>query len=112
MPLTDFLTAVLGDLSLKYTINEKTILVTRSAKKAGHKLKTLPAPLQQREITGRIVNTRGEPLEGVTVSIKNMSIETTKNNEGSYRIMLHQNGRASCRERAGKYVKNTEGATI
>ncbi len=92
MPLTDFLTTVLGKLSLKYTINEKTILVTRSAKKAIHQAKTSLISLQQREITGRITNEQGQPLDGVTVTAKNTAVVTTTNSDGYYRIAVPDEG--------------------
>ncbi len=85
MPLTDFLTSVLGKFSLKYTINEKTILVTRAEKK--ERPNVSPAPFQQqREISGRIANEQGEPLEGATISVKNTTIATTTDATGYYRI--------------------------
>src|SRR5690606_7846777 len=43
---------------------------------------------QQREITGKITNRQGEPLEGVTVSVKNTSVVTTTNGGGIYQILL------------------------
>lgn len=88
MPLTDFLTTVLGRLSLNYTINEKTILVTKSPVNEPY-IRKMPKTLsQQREITGKITNRQGEPLEGVTVSVKNTSVVTTTNGGGIYQILL------------------------
>ncbi len=88
MPLTDFLDVILEQQSLKYTINEKTILVSPSMKKAREDKTTVHAPIQQREITGRITNGKGEPLEGVTVSAKSTSAITTTDADGNYRISL------------------------
>ena len=88
MPLIDFLDAILSQQSLKYTINEKTILVTPSMKKVFEKGTKVVTPVQQREIAGRITNEKGEPLEGVTVSAKNTSAITTTNADGNYRILV------------------------
>jgi len=88
MPLTDFLDAILEQQSLKYTINEKTILVSPSMKKVREEKTAVRASIQQREITGRITNGKGEPLEGVTVSAKNTSAITTTDANGNYRISL------------------------
>lgn len=87
MPLTDFLDAILEQQSLKYTINDKTILVSPSMKRVREQ-PSAPPPLQQRDITGKITNTRGEPLEGVTVSGKSTGAVTTTDAEGNYRLSV------------------------
>jgi len=94
MPLTDFLDAILEKQSLKYTINEKTILITRSAKQEDHVQRPQFSLLQLREITGRITNGQGEPLEGVTVSVKNTPAVTTTDANGNYRISVPEEGKA------------------
>jgi len=85
MPLSEFLNRILKPLSLKYTISEKTILIT---KQANHSHTVIPAStdVKQQEITGRVTNEQGEQLEGVTVSVKGTSIATTTNSEGNYRL--------------------------
>ncbi|WP_218145503.1 TonB-dependent receptor [Parapedobacter koreensis] len=61
---------------LRYRLRNNTIVVSKQI-----------VPVQ-REITGRVTNEQGEPLEGVTISLKGRSIATTSDAEGYYRLML------------------------
>ncbi len=88
MPLTDFLDKILKPLSLKYKINEKTILVTRTNNATVVAQKT---EIPQREISGRITDGNGNPLQGVTVSVKGTTISTMSNEQGNYRIAISKN---------------------
>lgn len=47
-----------------------------------------PTILQQREITGRVTDEEGNPLEGVTVSVKDMRKGTTTDVQGEYTLAL------------------------
>ena len=87
MPLNEFLNRILKPQALKYTINEKTILVTRIWD-SHLPASTQQIAIQQREITGSVTNTSGEPLGGVTVSLKGSNLATQTNDDGGYRLEL------------------------
>ncbi|MGK6350565.1 TonB-dependent receptor [Parapedobacter sp. DT-150] len=88
-PLHTVLEACFAGQPLTFQIDSKTVLVRR--KKEVQSTRSFTAP-QQREINGRITNEQGEPLEGVTISVKNTTTVTTTNADGNYRIILPNNG--------------------
>src|SRR5690606_15332895 len=88
MPLQKFLDEVLAARSLNYTIDEKTIMVTRSAGRTGHAGPPIVEVPQDREINGRVIGQNGEPVAGVTVAVKGSSIVTATDGEGQYRITV------------------------
>lgn len=94
MPVAEFLDAILPTQSLKYTINENTILVSPATKAASPEKDVLNVHQQQREITGRVTGDEGQPLEGVTVAVKNTNAATTTDASGYYRIVLPSGGEA------------------
>lgn len=88
MPLQKFLDEVLAARSLNYTIDEKTIMVTRSAGRTGHVGPSIVEVPQDREINGCVISQNGEPVAGVTVAVKGSSIVTATDGEGQYRITV------------------------
>ncbi len=89
-PLPTVLEACFAGQPLTFQIDNKTVLVRRKTEI----LPTQPLIPQQREITGRITNEQGQPLEGVTVSAKNTSAVTTTNSDGSFRISVSSDANA------------------
>lgn len=90
MPLSEFLNRVLKPLSLKYTISENTILITKQPRRSD----TTPiagTEAQQREITGRMTDEQGNTIQGVTIGVKGSVIGTTSNENGDYRITVSDN---------------------
>ncbi|WP_257656974.1 TonB-dependent receptor [Parapedobacter lycopersici] len=67
---------------LQYRIRDNTIIVFK------------PAVPKQQEITGRVTDAQGNPLPGVTVSVKGTTAATTTNEEGTYRIAVSQSDAA------------------
>lgn len=65
----------------KYTINGKTIVVSR-------KVTSTIKPQQQRQVTGRIINEEGTPLTHVNIKTKDGSASTTSNKDGQYKIAV------------------------
>lgn len=67
--LNQFLDIVLKDLPLTYTVDDKTILISREAKSDHTRVAASPVVEEavQRRITGRVVDEEGTPLEGVSV---------------------------------------------
>jgi hypothetical protein len=73
------------DQPLTYTIVDKTIVVI--PKEEVNVLNTsLPPP--PRIITGTVRDEKGEPLAGVSISVKGTSIGTTTNEKGFFRLEL------------------------
>ncbi len=82
--LEDAMQDLLTPLSLEWVLKDKTIIIKRAKLKpkdiAGSFL------LQQRAISGRVQDEKGEALAGVTVSLKGTQIATTTDNAGRYQI--------------------------
>lgn len=62
--------------------------VSKSFMQVEEKQKSVFSDQQTREITGRITDTRGEPLPGVTVIIKGTSQGTVTDMDGRYRLSV------------------------
>jgi len=69
---------------LTYKIRENRVLVERKASPYTGKLQALVG--LQREITGRVTDKAGIPLEGVTVKVKGARAVAITNEEGNYRV--------------------------
>ncbi|MFC7524122.1 TonB-dependent receptor [Parapedobacter sp. GCM10030251] len=89
LSLEEALTACLANLPFSFKIVEKNILI-RSEKQT-ETSGTTPG-LQQREITGTVTGENGEPLEGVTVTLKGTTTQAFSNKAGNYRISVPQGG--------------------
>src|SRR5690606_25514508 len=74
----ELLTECFKYTTLQYRIPVNTLIASRSAVQ------------QQQEITGRVTDAQGNPLPGVTVSVKGTTAATTTNEEGAYRIAVSQ----------------------
>lgn len=87
--LPTVLEACFAGQPLDYQIENTTVLVRRKQIKS---IAEEPLEIQQCEITGRVTSENGEPLEGVTVTVKGTPVATTTNNEGNYRIVIPRDG--------------------
>lgn len=89
-PLRDFLHESLKDKPLQYSIDDKTIFITRKKKDLTPATITSTASrlddVVQRTISGRIRNEKGEPLEGVSITEKGNSKGTTSDREGQFTL--------------------------
>lgn len=74
----------LEGLALGYVINDHNIIISK-------RIVPIAKIVQQREITGRVTDEQGDPLEGVTVSLKGRSTSTITNNDGTYRLSVQGN---------------------
>jgi TonB-dependent SusC/RagA subfamily outer membrane receptor len=75
----------LKDQPLSYSIENKTIVITRKKPSSGlnnNEVTSLP-PI---DVKGRIVNEKGEPLEAVTVTIKGTKTMTATDVNGMFRL--------------------------
>lgn len=83
MPLKKFLEEILADQLLEFTIENTTIIIS---KRPAAKIPQPEAPMVLKPIRGRVVNEKGEPVEGVTVTVKGTSIATATNMNGEYQL--------------------------
>src|SRR5690606_32997761 len=89
MPLETFLNKVLEPLSLTYQVKENTILIGSAPQTTSPgKTKGSDSRPQQRTISGTVTDEQGNPLEGVTVRIKETNTVVTTNASGRYEIQF------------------------
>ncbi|NGM62628.1 TonB-dependent receptor [Sphingobacterium sp. SGG-5] len=94
MPLKEFLEKVLTPQSLNYTIDEKTILVTRADRQQRAAVSSSSVAIeQQREISGRVTNVKGDPVVGITVAVKGTAVVAMTDDRGNYHIMAPESAR-------------------
>src|SRR5690606_28844348 len=89
MPLETFLTKVLKPVSLTYRIDGTSIFVkpgTKHRLPANYRENSVRRVPPQQMISGTVVDDLGQPLAGVTVSVKGTSAVTTTDDGGVYRI--------------------------
>lgn len=86
MPLETFLSTVLKDQALDYSIQKRTIII--SPKKIAPPFFTLPTEvsLPLLNIRGKVTNESGEPVSGATVTIRGTSRGTPTNNKGEFEL--------------------------
>lgn len=78
--LEEALKQCFNDQPFTYTINNKTILVTPKAE-------TRPKPAVF-HVAGKVTNDKGQPMQGVTVTLKNAANSTSTQKDGTYNIRL------------------------
>ena len=81
MPLSAFLTLLLNDHSYEFTIQKRTITISPK------KIIGFPSLLWTkpgREVRGRVTNESGEPVAGVTVTIKGTDKGAATNSKGDF----------------------------
>jgi TonB-linked SusC/RagA family outer membrane protein len=84
-PLKQVLDIVFKNQPISYVIDRKTIVVVEH--------KTNSTTYLQNTVTGKVVDSKGMPVPGVSVSLKGTSRATSTDNEGRYSINLpDQNG--------------------
>lgn len=91
------LETLLGPLGIEYKVSKKTILLRKMAEKKAS-LKTEPAEKAvpggtDREITGKVIDEKGEPIPGASVVVKGTTLGTSTNIEGNYQLSVpEENG--------------------
>lgn len=82
-PTKDILGQLFKGMNLNWVLSGNQIIITRN------KPESEKAPFQPKKITGKVTDeTTGEPLIGVTISIKGTSTGTVTNSDGTYSIEL------------------------
>ena len=88
IPLAKALDLCLKGQSLKYTIIKKTIVVTASD---GREVLTGSPNTLPIEIGGKVTDTSGAPLGGVSVSVLGSTIGTATDEQGNFRLAVSRN---------------------
>ncbi|SEN94395.1 TonB-linked outer membrane protein, SusC/RagA family [bacterium A37T11] len=92
MPLEDLLKKILNPLSLTYELKDNTILIGKALNMATTNKIPMPslvyAQNQQRTITGKVTDDKGQALAGVTVRIKGVATGVVTNAQGGYSIKV------------------------
>lgn len=81
MKLETFLQTVLKNFPLKYSIREKTILISKKTTPAAEKKAEPPV-----DITGKVTDNEGNPLNGANVKVKGTSAGITTNALGEFSL--------------------------
>jgi len=84
--VADVIKLCLKDQSLTYTIVDNNILIKSIGAIETPATSSLPLPTLSPsiDIGGKVVNEKGEPIAGVTVTVKGTSIAVTSDNEGIF----------------------------
>lgn len=88
-PLSKALNSLLNPVFLTYHIMENTIVITELPRENKNRTASpQTTAIQQRVVSGRVTDKQGEPLGGVTVTVKGTSAAVTTNSEGNYQITI------------------------
>src|SRR5690606_8317402 len=92
--LNDAMNTITKNLGLEWVIKDKTIILRLAEKPAVKEAiqTNTSIVVQDRIISGNVVDESGNPLEGATVLVKGTTTLTTTGLNGSYRITLPANG--------------------
>ncbi|MBO9615473.1 MAG: TonB-dependent receptor [Dyadobacter sp.] len=91
--LDTVLETLLGPLGIEYKVSKKTILLRKAAEKKTS-LKTepyenvIPRAQADRDITGKVLDEKGEPIPGASVVVKGTTVGTSTNIEGIYQLSV------------------------
>lgn len=90
--LDTVLETLLGPLGIEYKVSRKTILLRKAAeKKTSFKTEPIENSLPSdadREITGKVLDEKGEPIPGASVVVKGTTVGTSTNIEGIYQLSV------------------------
>ncbi|MFB2119493.1 SusC/RagA family TonB-linked outer membrane protein [Parapedobacter sp. 2B3] len=87
----DAMDMILTDRGLDWSLEDGIVTITkRRSSPVANRPITMP---QQRTITGNVSDNQGNPLEGVTISVKGTPVAVTSDAYGGYRISIPESGR-------------------
>src|SRR5690606_10713703 len=87
--LAEAMDQLLEDLPLAWTLDNKTIVISRSTNKIPTAVETT---VRQLSIKGRLVDETGSPIPGATVAIKGTAVAVTTDELGDYQLTVHDGG--------------------
>lgn len=86
-PMTEALDIVLEGQRVRYTIKGRSIVISRFSKEAKQSSQKIPSVSEQQDaIRGRVTDSAGNALAGVTVQVKGTNIRTLTNASGEYKF--------------------------
>lgn len=88
MPLEAFLNEILVPRNLSYRIKEQTIFVQEGVVDKMQGNVSAPVKIAQQTVGGIVTDEQGQPLGGVTVSVKGTASATTTDEAGKYRLTV------------------------
>lgn len=86
MPVAEFLNLAFKDQPFTWSVENQTVVLEKAAPQKGSALQNVTiaiAPLPV-DVRGTVTNEKGEPVPGVTVSVRGTSIATSTNERGEY----------------------------
>lgn len=93
IPLRTFMSMLLKDQKLEFTIKDKTIVLSEKVRSAAvhtNLLASEPVPNPATPVNIRIVNTNGEAMPGASVSVSNSQQSGITNSNGSIQLDLNE----------------------
>lgn len=84
-PLSEVLKHVFASQPFEYELRQKTLIVKPKSLDEP-RIQNVSSAIIQRQISGRVVDSKGNPLSGVTVALKNTSTMTLTNRNGVFSL--------------------------
>lgn len=84
--LEDVLKMALRDQPLGYLIENKTVIISRTEELAAEQQSRMMAKVPPIEVSGRVLNHKGEPLAGANVKVKGTAISGVTNDGGFFTL--------------------------
>ena len=96
LSLNKFLDLILEDQPLSYVIDDKTIFINAVKAKPGpitreERIEAKKVDRLQRTVSGRVLDDKGAPLVGVTVTEKGTNNGTSTNYDGNFKLIVTNN---------------------
>src|SRR5690606_26345271 len=88
--LAEAMDQLLEGLPLMWTLDNKTIIISRSANKIPTAV--VETTVKQLSIKGRVVDETGSPIPGATVAIKGTAVAVTTDELGDYQLTVSDDG--------------------
>src|SRR5690606_31174399 len=82
------LDVILSPTGLTYVMKDETIVVKEEEETEKNRTLRVTAMIQSRIAAGRVTDTAGTPLNGVSVTVKNTTNRTTTNQQGFFEIII------------------------
>src|SRR5690606_10777788 len=87
MPLDEALVEIFkSQPNLSYTIDQKTVIIRPKRDETVDKVTLKLEEALQQAVRGKVTNEQGEPLPGITVTVKGTNIATKTDDNGNYQM--------------------------
>jgi TonB-linked SusC/RagA family outer membrane protein len=92
VPFLEALGKILKDQPLSFKIVGNTVVITRVTEVPQQKEDRASPPVSAFVVHGKVTNSKGEPLSGVSITLKGKNTGTSSDDKGSYSIEAAENG--------------------